>query len=379
MILIKYFQIIMISSLFTFSALYAEQLRIMPLGDSITYDNNHADDENPRPQSKRFAYRGPLWEMLKDSNISFDFVGTRHAGQDYAPDFDPNNEGYPGQTSYEIAEKTYSLLQKTNPNVILLHIGTNDHSTDVSGVESILNWINTYENDTNSEIRVIVALIISRQVPDDNIEGFNKNLLKMLTRYWENGDMITIVDMYGGLRLNDNDYADITHPNANGYAKIARKWYEAIITPYEAYSSAPQAKNDKVSAQTGTSVSIDVTANDIDLQHDLDRSSVTFVETKSNTLTISNQGNWSVDHNGIVTFVPVANFTSDPTPVLYTIKDLEKQESKPAKIIIDYSNASLESFPTTLVDQSYIESTSINESTNTIEFITRVPDNGITF
>ena len=214
------------------TVLHAETLRIMPLGDSITYDNIHDDDEHPRSIKERIGYRGPLWSMLKDANVSFDFVGPKTAGQNYDPDFDPDNAGYPGQTSKEIADKTYSLLQNYNPNIILLHIGTNDQSKSTNYVNKILNWVNTYKGDTNQEVRVIIALIIDRKVHDLNIEGFNKNLVKLINGRLKNGDQVTLVDMYTGAKLNDNDYTDRTHPNASGYRKMARVWFKALMSPY---------------------------------------------------------------------------------------------------------------------------------------------------
>jgi len=120
-------------------------IRIMPLGDSLTYDNTYADDEKPRPAGKRTGYRSHLWYMLKDANYTADFVGSQRAGQNIKPPFDPDNEGHPGWTSFEIAEKVYNSLIVQQPDIILLHAGTNDHTTTPSGVESILNQIDYYE------------------------------------------------------------------------------------------------------------------------------------------------------------------------------------------------------------------------------------------
>jgi len=367
-------------------SLSAKTLRIMPLGDSITYDNNHADDTKPRSKSKRHGYRNYLWYMLKDANISADFVGTRHAGSAITPPFDIDNEGYPGETSYEIAERTYDILQKNAPDVILLHVGTNDHSDGVSGLNDILDWVDTYENDTNHPIRVLVAIILDRKVHDLHIEAFNKNLVKLVKKRWKKGDILTLVDMYTGAKLNDSDYADITHPNDNGYKKMAKVWYKAIKTPYVKYTSAPLTKDDQISGETGNSVSLNILANDTDEQNDMNRSSVSLVGGKDtdgdgdlDELTVSNQGKWSVTENGIVTFIPEKNFTNDPSPIRYTVKDDKGKISAPAQISIDYTNRSLQNFPHTLVAEAYIQSTSIDEASNSIEFITMIPDEGILF
>lgn len=365
--------------LFTFTLLHAKHLRILPLGDSITYDNNHNDDEvKPRSYTKRYSYRGYLWKMLKDSKIDFEFVGTRQAGQDFAPDFDPHNDGYPGEDSFEIADRTQQILFKTDPNIILLHVGTNDIGAKMEGVNEILDWVDTYELDNNTEIRVFVALIIDRREHDNSIKLFNENLKKLIDRRWKKGDMLTLVDMYHDAGLTKNDYIDRTHPNPNGYAKMAKVWFNAIRTPYVPFSTAPFTKDDKIQAQTGTTVSINVLSNDKDYQNDMDIASVKF-SNNSSKMTIKTEGTWSVNSSGIVTFKPNKNFYSDPTPMQYTVKDKEGTQSLPATITIDYNNASLETYPTTVLPKEYIESIDVDESTNSVTFITRVPNTGITF
>ena len=102
-------------------------VRIMPLGDSITYDMREADLRDPRPTSTRTGYRSHLWYMLQNANYQADFVGSQVAGQAINPPFDPDNEGHPGWTSLDIAERTYSYMITHQPNIVLLHIGTNDH------------------------------------------------------------------------------------------------------------------------------------------------------------------------------------------------------------------------------------------------------------
>ena len=67
---------LIILSIFVSIGLYASAIKIMPLGDSITYDNSYADLENPRSTSMRSAYRNYLWYMLKDGGFNVDFVGS---------------------------------------------------------------------------------------------------------------------------------------------------------------------------------------------------------------------------------------------------------------------------------------------------------------
>lgn len=78
----------------------AETIRIMPMGDSITYDT-YADD--PRPPGMRTGYRQPLWLQFINDGYDVDFVGSQFAGQDATPAFDPHNAGFPGITAAQLA------------------------------------------------------------------------------------------------------------------------------------------------------------------------------------------------------------------------------------------------------------------------------------
>jgi len=209
-------------------------INIMPLGDSITYDDRHADDYNPRPAGLRGGYRKWLWYMLEDAGYPANFVGSRVAGQDITPPMDPDNDGYPGYTSYEIADMALNLVSLSNPDIILLHIGTNDRTTtDPQGVMNILDNIDAYEVQSGHHIKAFVALIIQRRGYDGRIAVFNQRLKEALKSRQSAGDDIVIVDM-ASAGLNANDYSDNTHPNDEGYKKMAKVWYDALMdNPYK--------------------------------------------------------------------------------------------------------------------------------------------------
>lgn len=207
----------------------------MPLGDSITYDYRYSDLDTPRPTGVRSGYRGYLYNMLEEAGVNVDFVGSQIAGEDVVPPFDPDNEGHPGWTSYDIAQQTYAYMMQSNPDIVLLHIGTNDSpSTDPDGVRAILDEIDRFECDSGHHIQVLVALIIDRQKPTQRTEQFNVRLLDLLQKRVVAGDDIVIVDMYRGAGLNSGDYVDYTHPNEVGYQKMAQVWFNAIVNnPYD--------------------------------------------------------------------------------------------------------------------------------------------------
>jgi len=215
--------------------LYASPVRIMPLGDSITYDDSYADKSDPRPPGLRHAYRNHLWYKLTDAGYSVDFVGSRNAGADILPPFDPDNEGYPGYTSNQIADIVYDKLVLAKPDIILLYIGANDWDEDVSGVNRILNEIDRYESNYTSHIKVILARIANRREYYEWMTKFNRNLQALADNRIAKGDDIKVVDMEYGAGINyPGDFQDPTHPDDVGYAKIAAVWFKAL-EPYMKY------------------------------------------------------------------------------------------------------------------------------------------------
>jgi lysophospholipase L1-like esterase len=216
------------------SVLNAEVTRIMPLGDSITYDDKHSDYTlSGRSSSIRTGYRSHLYYQLQNANFSVDFVGSRIAGQAIVPPFDSDNEGHPGWTSYEIADSVYQFLSSNPPNTILLHIGSNDNDTSTAGIESILNYIDSYEKNSATNIRVLVALIIDEKGQGSPVyASFNNHLNNLVQKRINDGDMLTLVDMYRGAGLTPDDYDDGTHPNDSGYQKMATVWFNTLMQPY---------------------------------------------------------------------------------------------------------------------------------------------------
>jgi len=214
---------------------FCAAIRIMPLGDSITYDNNIDDVTNPRPTGERTGYRQPLWLTLKAEGYDVDFVGSVVAGEDAVPDFDPDNEGHPGWRDDDIAANISDWLQNTPADIILLHIGTNGLDPDPNDVKNILDEIDRFSPD----VWVVLARIINRQdhvCPDPSTTTtFNDNVENMaLGRV---NDRIVIVDMECGAGLDYRqdktspyvyDMYDTLHPNEAGYAKMADAWFQGL-------------------------------------------------------------------------------------------------------------------------------------------------------
>lgn len=200
--------------------------RIMPLGDSITWDWYYGDE---RPDSERSGYRNYLWYKLRDIGYDANFVGSKKTGETVDPYFDGDNEGYTAWQSYQIAEYVYQFLEKNPPDVILLHIGTNDFQSSAAGIEETLNEIDRFENENNRHIEVILARVINFEERSPTISELNKNIESMAQNRIDNGDDIQIVDMEYGAGINyDTDMIDGIHPNDCGYEKMANVWFSAL-------------------------------------------------------------------------------------------------------------------------------------------------------
>ena len=208
---------------------YANPIRIMPLGDSITQGYNISVEE-----IYQSGYRNYLWHSLNSTNNSVNFVGSQTQGSSLYPYFDYNHEGYAWWLTQDIANEVYGFLASNQPDIILLHIGSNDtspnqnNSSSVVGINNILNQIDYYEKDYNHSIRVIVATIINRKTYHSTIHTFNTNLKNLVNSRITLGDKITLVDMEYNAGLNSSDYSDEVHPNNNGYEKMSRIWFDTL-------------------------------------------------------------------------------------------------------------------------------------------------------
>ena len=91
-------------------------LRILPLGDATTWG------WQPNQENGTDGYRARLLrELVRARYHSVDFVGTQHSGF-----MDNNdNEGHEGHTISQLQGVMRDGLQM-RPNLVLLHVGTND-------------------------------------------------------------------------------------------------------------------------------------------------------------------------------------------------------------------------------------------------------------
>ncbi|MEQ3550678.1 GDSL-type esterase/lipase family protein [Pseudonocardia nematodicida] len=90
-------------------------LRVMPLGASSTVGVGSTGTA---------GYRLPLWERLAADGVRLDYVGSRSSGPDALPDTD--HEGRSGWTAGRMLPYVSGWVLAAEPDVVLLHAGTND-------------------------------------------------------------------------------------------------------------------------------------------------------------------------------------------------------------------------------------------------------------
>jgi lysophospholipase L1-like esterase len=227
--------------------------RIMPLGDSIsdgiqTYLRTSVPPEGP-PAAQRVGYRQVLRNRLEQEGYAVDFVGSLSSGT-AAGLTDPEHEGHSGITQANVADSVSGWLAANPPDVVLLHIGTNDvyqrGTTSAAETSRALGSINAWAAvEGRPTVQLLLAKIISRRADttggsrDQVTESFNSDLERIYNTAWADAAahpkfVVSLVDMNSRL----NNTTDLTpagadetglHPNPTGYAKMGNAWFEHLI------------------------------------------------------------------------------------------------------------------------------------------------------
>ncbi len=196
-------------------------IKIMPLGDSITYGAG---------SSTGGGYRLPLWNALKTSGFSIDFVGSVQAGP---IGFDRQNEGHPGWKIDQISAKVVNWLTTYRPGIILLHIGTNDFVKNDDPAQAparlnqLLNLITTTLPGATVIIAQILPLLRSARLNAEVI-AYNAAIPQVVQAARAAGKHVQYVDMYHSVQP-DGMLPDHIHPNDIGYALMASVWLHALL------------------------------------------------------------------------------------------------------------------------------------------------------
>lgn len=212
---------------------YNSPLKIMPLGDSITYG---VSGKNSRDSG---GYRTELWHKFIADGLQVKMVGSQSHGPDSLGD--KAHEGHPGWTIGQIAASVNEWLNAFQPDLILLMIGTNDTrryslKTMINEFSALIDQITAQSPDVQLLVASIppihpVAIPAIRSL---RAMYFNTAIPAIVDSKVAQGKKVTFVDMRS-LTVDDLTSSlslhtdDGLHPNAQGYSKIALLWHEAVL------------------------------------------------------------------------------------------------------------------------------------------------------
>lgn len=220
-------------------------VRIMPLGDSITAGLNMVKDVPG-------GYRKELSARLTSAGIPFDFVGSSVANP--IEGTDPDHEGHGGFRTQAILENLSEWLS-ADPDVVLLHIGTNDVLAGVplreitDNLEKILSSL--VENKPDRVIFISSIIPVTQDFDYGNgllkepdletvVKSYNRKVEAIVDQHAARGEKAIFVDMHGLVKLRgpdgkpnttDDFYqpGDGIHPAQVGYDSMGDILAEALL------------------------------------------------------------------------------------------------------------------------------------------------------
>lgn len=203
---------------------------VLPLGDSIT-----------RGDATQ-GYRFHLWSQMVDGQKDVNMMGSLSSGG--TTGFDPQHEGHSGFTVQQVANALPGWLKHyPPPDVVLLHIGTNDLTrrqvTPISAMKKDLGRIIEVLRARNPSVRIFVAQIVPSKDTAANrlIAEYNRGVREVANRYTTSRAPVVVVDMFTGFDRAVDLSSDGIHPSRAGYRKMAGRWYAAInpvLAPWRA-------------------------------------------------------------------------------------------------------------------------------------------------
>lgn len=188
-------------------------VRVMPLGDSITYGVG---------SSTAVGYRRDLWLRLRAVGVQVDFVGSLRNG--YLTD--NNHEGHIGYRIDQIDARVSSWLATYQPDVVLLHIGTNDigQNYDLANAPRRLSVLIDRILARRPGVRIFVAQLVRQRDNNPRWTAYVNAIPGVVAVKGANVQLVP-QHLVGGAA---GDLVDQAHPSNCGYAKMSYVWYYVL-------------------------------------------------------------------------------------------------------------------------------------------------------
>lgn len=211
-------------------------IRILPLGDSIT--------QGGRNDRAEHTYRLPLFRMLRQEGIKFDFIGSMRTGLhadakwpnvDGTP-FDLDHEGHYGWKTAAVRDKLAEWMPKWAgpPDIALIHLGTNDQGDDpTAAIVRPMTEIVGMLRRANPRVVVLIGhLNFNGGKAAEAIRPAVSGMVAALNR--PESPVVAVSHYEGWIEdpsRPNTDTFDWAHPNPQGQEKMARAWLRAM-RPY---------------------------------------------------------------------------------------------------------------------------------------------------
>ena len=193
----------------------------MPVGDSITMGAGSIDQG---------GYRHPLLRSLQQRGWAVDMVGKLKTG---VGKWDRDHEGRGGRTSWWWSQHIDSAVERYDPDVILLMVGTNDivgMRRPLSIVADVLEIINRTVANSSGRFILVSSIPIALRWPERSSQ-YN-TVLEQAVEALGNPNVV-FVDTSRDLFPEDiapsyDPKRHGLHPNRLGYSKITDGWLRAF-------------------------------------------------------------------------------------------------------------------------------------------------------
>ena len=218
--------------------------KILPFGDSITQGVKSSDDA---------GYRSRLFKLIVAAKQKVTFTGSLTNGptQVSGQTFPRMHEGHPGWTidpGYNAISSSYGGISSLvpspalngKPNIILLHIGTNDlFARDTANMSTRLETLIDKIAQNAPSALIVLAQITpvgstssghtQAEVDEFNAAQmtYNSRIPAIIQSHVAKGQHIIGVDM-SQMPIPQDLTSGSVHPNDQGYEYMAGIWYAAI-------------------------------------------------------------------------------------------------------------------------------------------------------
>ena len=215
---------------------WAEPVRILPVGDSLTTGAHH-----------HVSFRYPLYFLLKDAGYDVDFVGGESAPYDspnldwyprYETEFDPNHQGIWGARSDEMVSAAIGAASRYHPDIVLLQAGSNDIWLQGAGgvinakfgITDIIEGVRSVVPGATFVVSLCTPVrangFFAEQAP--HVGALNEMIRELGPALDRPDSPVIVVDVHTGFDLNTMLQGDGGHHSLAGEAFVAERKFEIL-------------------------------------------------------------------------------------------------------------------------------------------------------